>query len=84
MSTDPRAGLSRANRICRLKKRECSPFLLGSASLTDRIGETYLNRTYAHTYSSDDSGRVRYYEGYLNAVRQAILVDGVDVRSYFA
>jgi beta-glucosidase/6-phospho-beta-glucosidase/beta-galactosidase len=32
----------------------------------------------------DDSGRIRYYEGYLNAVREAVLLDGVDVRSYFA
>ena len=34
--------------------------------------------------SADDSGRIRYFEGYLNAVREAVLVDGVDVRSYFA
>lgn len=32
----------------------------------------------------DDEARTRYYRGYLEAVRQAVSEDGVDVRSYMA
>lgn len=33
---------------------------------------------------TDDEERTRYYRGYLEAVRQAVNEDGVDVRSYMA
>ncbi|CDZ98433.1 beta-glucosidase [Phaffia rhodozyma] len=31
----------------------------------------------------DDTDRTNYFKGHLDAVKQAILEDGVDVRSYF-
>ena len=33
---------------------------------------------------SDDDERVTFYDGYLNGVLEAVVEDGVDVRSYFA
>lgn len=33
---------------------------------------------------ADDTDRVEFYDGYLNAMKKAIVEDGVDVRSYFA
>jgi beta-glucosidase len=32
---------------------------------------------------ADDVERIAYYDGYLSAMRDAVLEDGVDVRSYF-
>lgn len=32
---------------------------------------------------TDDVERIAYYDGYLSAMRDAVLEDGVDVRSYF-
>ncbi|WWC92590.1 uncharacterized protein L201_007549 [Kwoniella dendrophila CBS 6074] len=31
----------------------------------------------------DDQGRIQYYKGYLQALKEAVEIDGVDVRSYF-
>ena len=31
----------------------------------------------------DDEGRVTYYNGYLQALKEAVTEDKVDVRSYF-
>ncbi|KAI9139830.1 intracellular family 1 beta glucosidase Bgl1a [Paraphysoderma sedebokerense] len=36
------------------------------------------------TDALNDTFRVNYYEGYLNAMKQAIVEDGADVRGYFA
>ena len=41
-----------------------------------------IDRNLAHI--ADDSSRVTYYNGYINALKQAVEEDGVDVRSYFA
>jgi len=32
----------------------------------------------------DDADRVHYYQGYLDALKAAVVEDGVDIRSYFA
>ena len=35
-------------------------------------------------FSIDDLARVEYFDGYLEAIRQAMVEDGVVVKSYFA
>ncbi|WWC95633.1 hypothetical protein V866_002498 [Kwoniella sp. B9012] len=45
-------------------------------------GESALSPAEA-SIQADDEGRVQYYNGYTQALKEAIQIDGVDVRSYF-